>query len=126
MRNGSLGRVVSIKGESVIVDFDGTEHKLSGMALDDLTLAYAITVHKCKGSGFRRVVIPIQKTRLLDRPLVYTAVTRATNLAVMVGDAGVVREALRRSSQAERRETALGLLLDMPSGLTDAQGRRQN
>lgn len=111
LRNGSLGRITAIEDDLVTVDFDGNELELTGMALGDLTLAYAITVHKSQGSGFRRVVVPVQRTRLLDRSLVYTAITRATDLAVMVGDAGVIREALGRSTHAERRETALGVMI---------------
>ncbi|WP_271565893.1 AAA family ATPase [Bradyrhizobium sp. CCBAU 11386] len=112
LRNGSLGRITGIEDGKVTTDFDGTEVELSGYGLDDLALAYAITVHKAQGSSFRKVVIPIQKTRLLDRSLVYTAVTRATDLAVMVGDSEVLKQALRREAHAERRETALGLSMD--------------
>ena len=91
-------------------DFDGTGVELSGYGLDDLALAYAITVHKAQGSSFRKVVIPIQKTRLLDRSLVYTAIARATDLAVMVGAGETLRQALERDAHAERRETALARL----------------
>ena len=111
LRNGSLGRITAIEDGTVTADFDGTEVELSGYGLDDLTLAYAITVHKAQGSSFRRVVIPIQKTRLLDRSLVYTAITRATNLAVMVGAGDILRQALERDAHAERRDTALGTML---------------
>lgn len=111
LRNGSLGRVTAIEDGKVTVNFDGNEHELVGPALDDLVLAYAITVHKAQGSSFKKVVIPIQKTRLLDRSLVYTAITRATDLAVMVGDPAVLRQALGRDAHAERRETALGRLM---------------
>lgn len=111
LRNGSLGRITGIEDAKVTAAFDETEVELSGFGLEDLALAYAITVHKAQGSSFRRVVIPIQKTRLLDRSLVYTAITRATDLAVMVGDSEVLRQALERDAHAERRETALGALL---------------
>ncbi|MDF0522245.1 AAA family ATPase [Bradyrhizobium yuanmingense] len=111
LRNGSLGRITGIEDAKVAVDFDGTEVELSGYGLDDLALAYAITVHKAQGSSFRKVVIPIQKTRLLDRSPVYTAITRATDLTVMVGAGETLRQALERDARAERRETALGTLL---------------
>jgi exodeoxyribonuclease V alpha subunit len=112
LRNGTLGRIAAIDGEVLRVDFDGVIHELAGAALHDLALAYAITVHKAQGSSFRRVVIPIQRTRLLDRSLVYTAITRATDLAVMVGDGNLLREVLPRDSHVEKRETALSALLD--------------
>lgn len=117
LRNGSLGRILKIDEAKVTVDFDGTEQELAGPALEDLTLAYAITVHKAQGSSFRKVVIPIQKTRLLDRSLVYTAITRATDLAVMVGAGEMLRQALERDAHSERRETALGLLLQVCAGM---------
>ena len=63
-------------------NFDGTEVELSGPALEDLALAFAITVHKAHGSSFRKVVIPIQKEAAVGRSFVYTAITRATDLAV--------------------------------------------
>ncbi|MHC2279884.1 exodeoxyribonuclease V alpha subunit [Bradyrhizobium diazoefficiens] len=112
LRNGSLGCITAIEDGKVIADFDGTEVELSGYGLDDLALAYAITVHKAQGSSFRKVVIPIQKTRLLDRSLIYTAITRATDLAVMVGAGETLRQALERDAHADRRETALGLLME--------------
>jgi exodeoxyribonuclease V alpha subunit len=114
LRNGSLGRITGIEDAKVTVDFDGTEVELSGFGLEDLALAYAITVHKAQGSSFRKVVIPIQKTRLLDRSLVYTAITRATDLAVMVGSDETLRRALERDAHAERRETALADLIAAP------------
>ncbi|MBR0910168.1 AAA family ATPase [Bradyrhizobium japonicum] len=116
LRNGSLGRITAIEEQKVTVDFDGTEVDLTGYGLEELTLAYAITVHKAQGSSFKRVVIPIQKTRLLDRSLVYTAITRATDLAVMVGAGEVLRQALERDTHADRRETALEALIEAQSG----------
>lgn len=113
LRNGSLGRVAGIDGAVLRVEFDGVTHELSGLALEDLTLAYAVTVHKAQGSSFRRVVFPVQATRLLDRSLVYTAITRATDLAVVVGDADLLRQALERTSHADRRETALCQMFQM-------------
>ncbi|MHC2415697.1 ATP-dependent exoDNAse (exonuclease V) alpha subunit [Bradyrhizobium diazoefficiens] len=47
----------------------------------------------------------------MDRSLVYTAITRATNLAVMVGAGDILRQALERDAHAERRDTALGTML---------------
>lgn len=111
LRNGSLGRVTGIEDAKVTVSFDETEVELSGFGLEDLALAYAITVHKAQGSSFRKVIMPIQKTRLLDRSLVYTAITRATDLAVMVGAGETLQQALEKVAHAERRETALGLLM---------------
>ncbi|MEY9185043.1 exodeoxyribonuclease V alpha subunit [Bradyrhizobium sp. USDA 326] len=112
LRNGSLGRITAIEDSKVTADFDGTEVELSGYGLDDLALAYAITVHKAQGSSFRNVVIPIQKTRLLDRSLVYTAITRAKDSAVLIGDGKMLRQVLERESHVENRQTALSRILD--------------
>ncbi|HML44358.1 MAG TPA: AAA family ATPase [Hyphomicrobium zavarzinii] len=107
LRNGSLGVVVRID-DAVEVDFDGERHEFVGSALDDLSLAYAVTVHKAQGSQFRSVVVPVTRSRLLDRSLIYTAVTRATDRVVLIGEADVLAEAVRQPSAAGRRETGLG------------------
>ncbi|KQO69231.1 hypothetical protein ASF18_01965 [Methylobacterium sp. Leaf89] len=93
--NGSLGEVVSIETDGdVIAFFDGTEHRLTGRALDDLDHAYAITVHKAQGSAFRTVVIPIVASRLLDRSLIYTALTQGIERVVFVGSRDVLQTGL--------------------------------
>jgi exodeoxyribonuclease V alpha subunit len=109
LRNGSLGTVTAAANGVVTADFDGTTHDFSGPApLEDLTLAYAITVHKAQGSQFRRVIIPIVPTRLLDRSLIYTALTRATESAVFVGPRVVLAAAISREQVADRRDVAQG------------------
>lgn len=52
-----------------------------------------MTVHKSQGSRFRRVIVPVQASRILDRTLIYTAVTRATDQVVLVGAGDVLRRA---------------------------------
>ena len=64
-----------------------------------LELAHAITVHKAQGSQFQRVIIPVVWSRLLDRTLIYTALTRAIEQVVLVGD----REALTNAIEAPPR-----------------------
>lgn len=107
LRNGSLGVVTGIVGDVMTVEFDGERQDFVGAALDDLSLAYAITVHKAQGSQFRTVVVPITRSRLLDRSLVYTALTRATDRVVLIGEADVLADAVRQVSAANRRETGL-------------------
>jgi exodeoxyribonuclease V alpha subunit len=74
-------------------------------------LAYAITIHKAQGSQFRRVVMPIAPSKLLDRSLIYTGVTRAIDLAVMIGSPSVLGPAIAQEQFASRREVGIDALL---------------
>ncbi|MBM6581667.1 AAA family ATPase [Microvirga sp. BT689] len=107
LRNGSLGTVVDVAGDVLTVEFDGVRHGFSGPALHDLALAYAVTVHKAQGSQFRTVVVPVVPTRLLDRALIYTAVTRASRQVALVGDRDVLAAAVAATSAAAQRLTGL-------------------
>lgn len=73
---------------------DGGARDLTPDLLPNLALAYAITIHKSQGSQFRRVIIPVTKSRLLDRTLLYTAVTRAQTQVILVGDVAAAKAAV--------------------------------
>lgn len=118
--NGSLGRIVKIletpfesKNEDesgrVVVAFDGRELSLSAADLCNLELAYAITTHKAQGSQFKRVVIPITLSRLLDRTLIYTASTRGVEQVVFVGDRQAFDLAVSKMPAASLRNVGLKL-----------------
>jgi exodeoxyribonuclease V alpha subunit len=87
--NGDIGRITSIDTENreVTITFDGIPIPYDFFELDEIALAYAISVHKSQGSEYPAVVIPIlsQHYILLQRNLIYTAVTRGKRLVVMVG-----------------------------------------
>ena len=87
--NGDIGRITSINTENreVTITFDGIPIPYDFFELDEIALAYAISVHKSQGSEYPAVVIPIlpQHYILLQRNLIYTAVTRGKRLVVMVG-----------------------------------------
>ena len=87
--NGDIGRIISIStiDREVIISFDGRRVTYSFADLDEIVLAYAISVHKSQGSEYPAVVIPImtQHYILLQRNLIYTAITRGIKLVVMVG-----------------------------------------
>lgn len=87
--NGDIGRITSIDpvDQVVTISFDGRATAYDYADLDEIVLAYAVSVHKSQGSEYPSVVIPIltQHYILLQRNLIYTAVTRARDLVVMVG-----------------------------------------
>jgi len=108
--NGDIGRITSVDQESqeVTITFDGIPVPYDYFELDEIALAYAITVHKSQGSEYPAVVIPIMSQHyiLLQRNLIYTAVTRGKKLVVMVGS----KEALAigvRNDRIMRRYTYL-------------------
>lgn len=88
--NGDIGRIISCNKntKTVKVDFEGRMAEYTYDMLDDLELAYAITVHKSQGSEFEAVLLSISgvSAKLCYRNLLYTAVTRAKKLLVIIGD----------------------------------------
>jgi exodeoxyribonuclease V alpha subunit len=123
LQNGSLGTVVEIADEpSVLTDDevddagyalgwvdwdDGVRRPIVENMLDDLELGYAITVHKAQGSQWPRVIVPVTRSRLLDRTLLYTAVTRAQRQVLLVGDEAAARDAVVCLPRAQTRQVAL-------------------
>ena len=104
--NGDIGRIASINinSEKVTVDFDGRNAEYDFTQLDELEHAYAITVHKSQGSEYPTVIIPVYDytPRLLTRNLLYTAVTRAQNMVILVGRADVIMGMVDNARQATR------------------------
>jgi exodeoxyribonuclease V alpha subunit len=87
--NGDIGWIVSIDREEqeLVVDFDGRRVSYDFIELDELVLAYAVSVHKSQGSEYPAVVMPLltQHYLMLQRNLLYTAVTRGKKLVVIIG-----------------------------------------
>ena len=77
---------------------------------ENLDLAYAISIHKAQGSQFRRVIVPVFPSRLLDRTLIYTAITRATEQVVILGDRKVLEQALAAPPAPHRRRHGLAFV----------------
>ena len=113
--NGDIGRVrdIDMKSESCGLDFDGRECRYDFTQLDELEHAYAITVHKSQGSEYPVVIIPLYSCApmLLTRNLLYTAVTRASQMVILVGKPEVL-EAMVKNSQSVHRYTSLRTLLE--------------
>jgi len=87
--NGDIGKIIKIypENQQLIILFDGREITFDFSELDEIVLAYAVSVHKSQGSEFPAVIIPVltQHYILLQRNLIYTAVTRGQKLVVMIG-----------------------------------------
>ncbi len=120
--NGSLGKVKAVQ-EGLLVDFDGAEQLLEDAEAKDMELAYAITVHKSQGSQFERVVVPVFESRLLDRTLLYTAITRAEKQAVLVGSRDAFERAVVAAPSPSRRETGMKIHLS-PASRTEGGSSR--
>jgi exodeoxyribonuclease V alpha subunit len=105
--NGDIGIVTGIDLEKVQldVDYDGRTVSYDFVELDELSLAYAISVHKSQGSEYPAVVIPLltQHYIMLQRNLLYTALTRGKQLVVMVGTTKALHVALRNDRPRQRR-----------------------
>ncbi len=104
--NGDIGLVhdVSKSEGKVLVDYDGRIVDYELLELDELTLAYTISVHKSQGSEYSAVIIALTTAHfpLLQRNLLYTALTRGKELVVMVGSSRAVQMAVENQSSKQR------------------------
>jgi exodeoxyribonuclease V alpha subunit len=126
IQNGSLGRIVSFEkvpfvepnGEELgrvlggIEWDDGVVRPLYESMLDDLELGYGITVHKAQGSQWAIIIIPLTANRLLDRTLIYTAMTRARTKVILVGDPAAAKAAVEALPKSYYRQTGLKIWLE--------------
>ena len=106
--NGDIGRIVDVNAKlrSVTVIFDQGQHLVTFTwpETSDLRHAFAATIHKAQGSEFPVVVIPVllQQRRMLNRNPLYTAITRAQKLCVLVGTRQAIRFAADNTHQTGR------------------------
>lgn len=114
--NGDIGKIICIDNESLtcLVSFlpDNREVHYQKEDIMELDLAYAITIHKSQGSEFAAVIIPVltQHFKMLYRNLIYTGLTRAKKLAVLVGTRKAMTMAIKQQDTS-LRQTALELLI---------------
>ncbi|MSU77992.1 MAG: ATP-dependent RecD-like DNA helicase [Gemmataceae bacterium] len=104
--NGDVGRIskIDVDEQEMTVEFDGRAVTYEFDDLDELSLAYALTVHKSQGSEYPAVVIPLhtQHYLLLQRNVLYTALTRGRKLVVLVGNRKAIQMAISRADVARR------------------------
>ncbi len=104
--NGDIGRVSGVEKEDgvLIVNFYDRRVEYSFDQLEELVLAYAMTIHKSQGNEFKAVIVPVTMSHyiMLQRNLFYTAVTRAREHLVLVGDMKALAVALRNADVRER------------------------
>jgi len=104
--NGDIGRVAKVDAieQIVAVEFDGRSVDYEFADLDELNLAYAVTVHKSQGSEYPAVIVPVhtQHFVMLQRNLLYTAITRGRKLVVLVGSKKAIGIAVNRAETTQR------------------------
>ena len=114
--NGDVGFVKAVNSDdrSMVVNFDGRPVKYDGGDLDELVLAYATTIHKSQGSEYPAVIVIIhtQHYVMLQRNLLYTAITRGKRLVLLMGVPYAIDQAIKTNTVRERR-TSLAEMLSL-------------
>ena len=114
--NGDIGWVSNVSQEDgeLEVEYDGRKVVYERSELDEITLAYAVSVHKSQGSEYPVVIVPVvtQHYILLQRNLIYTAITRAKRLAILIGTKKALAIGIK-NNKVEKRYTYLRQRLEM-------------
>ena len=128
--NGDMGEVVSVfyakenteKQDMVVVSFEGTEVTYTRQDLGQITLAYCCSIHKSQGSEFPIVILPVVKSyyRMLQRNLIYTAITRSKQFLILCGEEDALRTGVRRADEQMRQTT----LMEKLSGFTSIESAK--
>ncbi len=112
--NGDIGyiRHIDNKQKEMVVDFEGRHILYKYFELDELSLSYAISIHKSQGSEFPCIITPILTSHymLLQRNLLYTAITRAKRVAVLIGSKKAIGIAVNRNIVGDRYTTLKDML----------------
>lgn len=102
--NGDVGIIERVSKDGVLAVFAEQEVFYTKKEMEEITLSYAITIHKSQGSEYPSVVIPVSHkfSSMLDRSLLYTAVTRGKNLVIIVGSKSLFERALQNEISRKR------------------------
>ena len=118
--NGDMGTVMSISDfdeELTVLFDDGREAVYGYNSLNELEHAFAVTIHKSQGSEYPAVVIPLLTgpRKLLNRNLLYTAITRAKRMVVLVGNIGLINQMIDNTEEQKRYTSLMLRLQEMGS-----------
>ena len=115
--NGDVGVIQSIdpRGDRLVIDFEGRIAEYTPEMLSELEPAFAMTVHKAQGSEYRAVVLAAVNgaPMLLTRGVLYTAITRAKDLLVIVGEEGILAKMVNNDRQTRRYSGLRSRLIDL-------------
>lgn len=102
--NGDVGVIERVGADGVLAIYGDQEVYYSKKEMDEITLSYSITIHKSQGSEYPAVIIPISHkySSMLDRSLLYTAVTRGKSLVVIIGSKHLFEKAIKNSISRKR------------------------
>ncbi|MBQ9899361.1 MAG: ATP-dependent RecD-like DNA helicase [Ruminococcus sp.] len=128
--NGDIGRIVNINRAtmSAVLDFDGRVATYPIDSLTEVELAYAITVHKSQGCEFEAVILPLMNgfDKLCYRNLLYTAVTRAKKLLILIGTEDMVQKMVDNSRRTLRYTCLKNMLTGGNTGILAALEQAEN
>ena len=114
--NGDLGRIIKIdlEAQEVIIDFDGSQVAYDYSDLDEVVPAYAISIHKSQGSEYPIVILPVlnEQKIMLQRRLLYTAITRASKSLILIGEKSAFAYGLSRKDENPRKTYLLEYLCE--------------
>lgn len=104
--NGDIGTIstITLESQELTINFDGNEVLYQFDELNEITLAYAVTIHKSQGSEYGAVIVPIfmQHFTLLQRNLLYTAITRAKKLCIFIGQSKAIAMGIKNDKTIHR------------------------
>ena len=108
--NGEIGKITDIKGDTAECQFGDTAIKLSGTQLSWIDPAYAQTIHKSQGDEYKTVILVADKAHRMTKKMAYTAVTRAREKLIVVGNEEAFKNAIL--SEGEKRFSLLSALVE--------------